>query len=165
MVAKNEIWKTIDERPKYEISNQGRVKNKRTGKILGDRFDKDGYRDVYLYDDTGKGSNKKVHRLVANAFLPHDPDRIYINHKNGIKNDNYVENLEWCTGSENTLHAYNTGLLKANMRPAIEAHTKISKKDELEIRRMRDEGLLLKDIAKIFNVSTSTVSYYATKVC
>ena len=163
MVSEQEIWKTIDDRPKYEISNYGRVKNKRTGKILGDRFDKDGYQDVYLYDDSGKGGNKKVHRLVASAFLAQDPNKTYVNHKNGIKTDNHVENLEWCTSSENTIHAYNTGLLKANMRPAINARTKISTKDEIEIRKMREKGMLLKDIAQVFDISVSTASYHATR--
>ena len=152
-----ELWATIDDRPKYEVSSNGRVKNKRTGKILGRRLDKDGYPNVYLYNELGRGNNKKVHRLVATAFLEYDPERSQVNHINGNKEDNRVENLEWCTGSENIRHAYDNGLLHANMKPAIKARTKIFEEDKNNIIKMRSEGMLLKDIARLYNTSISTI--------
>ena len=156
------MWKTVDGYEKYEVSDAGNVKNVRTGRTLGRRLDKDGYPSVYLYSN-GKGVNKKVHRLVANAFLDRDPNRDQINHKNGIKEDNRVDNLEWCTRSENTKHAYSLGLLHSDMASAISARSKVSSKDKLEILDMRSRGFRLKDIAHRYNMSISGIHYICSK--
>lgn len=101
--------------PRYQVSDQGKVRNKRTHEIKSAHYDNDGYLKVTLMNiinGNKKTSRKTVHRLVAESFLggPH-PD-LQVNHKNGVKDDNRVVNLEWCTGSENVKHAYATDIRK-----------------------------------------------------
>ena len=115
---------------RYQISNKGNVKSlarKVKVNVFGKTFakaqkkgillrvwrDKDGYSIANLSDGT-RMKHYKVHRLVAEAFIPHDRGRVVVNHKNGIKNDNRVENLKWATNSENTWHA--TFVLKCKRR-------------------------------------------------
>lgn len=86
---------------------------KRTGRLkkLKQKKDKDGYLLVNLCNNK-KEYTKKVHRLVAETFIPNYKKLPEVNHKNGIKFDNRVENLEWCTRRGNAIHMYNTGLCK-----------------------------------------------------
>lgn len=91
----------------YMVSDKGNVKGLKSGKILSNkRFNPDGYIQVALRKD-GKAKEFMVHRLVAQEFLekPSDPNKTTINHKNGVKTDNYVENLEWFSMSEQMQHA------------------------------------------------------------
>lgn len=117
----------------YEVSDKGIVRSvdrlcksgrPAKGVIRATYSDKDGYKRVGLYRD-GKGAQFGVHRLVASAFLPKEIGKIYVNHKNGIKDDNRLENLEWCTAKENSRHAVDTGLKprSPNTYPGINHNT------------------------------------------
>ena len=106
-----EIWKDIEEFPSYQASDLGRIRNKNTGFIKNVYYDNDGYVKVTLVKNK-RSYRKTVHRLVAEAFLGGKHPGLQVNHKNGIKDDNRLINLEWVTGSENVKHAYDTGLRK-----------------------------------------------------
>ena len=90
---------------KYFIWPDGTVFNS-FGRKLGVKTNKSGYKCVVL----GRNCNELLHRLIAEAFIPNPNNLPIINHIDGNKLNNSIENLEWCTHSQNTLHAYETGL-------------------------------------------------------
>ena len=125
--ATKEIWKDIKGyEGLYQVSNLGRVrsldryvkqnhntKQLKKGKIIQPTKNHKGYLGLKLCKEN---TSKKVsiHRLVAQTFIPNLENKPQVNHINGIKTDNGVENLEWCTCSENIKHAFDTGLKKSN---------------------------------------------------
>jgi hypothetical protein len=120
-----EIWKDIlGYEGLYQVSNFGRVKScekiiphfRGGTRLLPERirklaFDSYGYLVLDLYKN-GIGKTYKVHRLVVLSFLNLVENKNQINHKNGIKYDNNLNNLEWCNNSENIIHAYQNNLMK-----------------------------------------------------
>ena len=110
-------WKQIiEDDDRYFINKVGDVKSYaqfKEGRILKSNYDKDGYKRITL---TLNGKNKRysIHREVLKAFSPHpNQDNLEVNHINGVKDDNRLENLEWVTTSENQQHAFDTGLSKS----------------------------------------------------
>lgn len=100
-----EIWKDFPEMPIYEVSTDGRIRNKITGNILKGSFDKDGYKEYHLKNGS-KHLYRRGHRIVAITYLDNPENKPVINHINGIKYDNRLSNLEWATISENTQHGF-----------------------------------------------------------
>lgn len=99
----NERWIDIDGFPGYEVSDQGNVRNKETGKYLSTKHQDRGklYCQVCLKRD-GTYANKMVHRIVAEAFIPNPDKKPQVHHKNKNKGDNRADNLEWVTQREHS---------------------------------------------------------------
>ena len=125
-----EEWKEIAEYPGYMVSSFGNIRGKRFDKYLKKSLDSDKYEIVTLYL-AGKGKTQKVHRLVADAFLPNPFGLYSVDHINGIKTDNRVENLWWAdarlqalnrrsvpTSGEHYIYPYKTGYL-VYIRPIV----------------------------------------------
>lgn len=144
-----ERWKSIQGYPHYEVSDHGRVKNSKTGRILKQGRHKQGYSLVWLSND-GRRRGRSVHSLVGEAFVPNPNHKPQINHKDGVKSNNYVDNLEWSTGSENTQHAYDTGLFDGRPKVAVKI---------IETEEIYDS---VKDCAEAIGGSPSGVSSCAS---
>lgn len=103
-----EEWKNCKSHSDYMVSSFGRLKNAKTGKILKIHNNGRGYA-VY----TSRGKRIRIHREVAENFVPNPALEPVVNHKDGNKQNNVHYNLEWVSFSENTSHAWSNGLIKS----------------------------------------------------
>jgi hypothetical protein len=160
----NEVWKDVPGYENlYQASTMGRLKSVpdqsgkysfRLGNVLKRRIGKAGY-PYYTVFNSGNSKTVKEHRMVAIAFIPNPENKPCVNHINGIKHDNRVENLEWVTYSENSLHA-NLNKLRVNAKGANSKKAALNEKQVEEIRSVGGQ-LSYKKIGDIYNVSATTI--------
>ena len=121
----------------YDVSENGLVTNTRTGRVLKPDLIWDGYERVTLCQD-GKLKRFRVHRLVASAFIPNPNNLPFVNHKDGRKRNNKIENLEWVSCKDNTIHAFDN-----SFRPSGEHHysAKLTEEQVHEVCKLIELGL------------------------
>lgn len=148
----------------YRIDKQGRIFSPWQGwRKMKTHLNRNGYENIYLYLKDGQRKCFKVHRLVLNTFYPIDnSENFQVNHINGIKSDNRIENLEWCTRSENLLHAFRTGLEKKPKGERNPNH-KLTEKDITNICEKLLHKESMQCIANKYGVSKSTISHIKNK--
>lgn len=163
-MEETEIWMpVIGYESFYEVSNIGRVKSlirgsgnhRNTKEKILKPYEASGYYEVSLYIDKSK-VHGKIHRLMARAFIPNPEKKRCINHKNGIKTDNRLSNVEWATHTENLVHAYQTGLHKP--RPGVIVRQRHSDEEIILAKKLINEGHRLVDIAKMHKLSLNILS-------
>lgn len=142
-----ELWRRID--ADYDVSNQGRVRH--GSRILSGSVHSDNYILVTLH-----GKQIPVHRLVAEAFIPNYEMKPEVNHIDGNKMNNAVDNLEWVTRAENQKHAVDNGL---QPKPAKTYQGKFTAEQREEIKRLWDSGMLSRrQLAIKYGVSHTCVN-------
>ena len=170
-----EEWKDIkDYEGFYQVSNKGRIKSVDRevkagfgstrivkGRIMKTDLSNSGYLRV-----CGCKENKKfkieVHRAVIEAFIPNPKNKPECNHKDGIKTNNHVDNLEWATRSENQRHAFDNGL-KNIPKGSNHHNTSLTEDDVRDIKKHLKDGLTQQTIADFYGVHSSTISNINTK--
>ncbi len=161
-----ECWKSIPENSHYEASNLGRIRSldrktldtigrqqTRDGRILSPTPSRQGYLKVLLYRDRNR-TTRLVHRLVAMAWLGECPDGMQVNHKNGDKADNRIENLEYVSPSENIQHSFRIGLSR---RGEDHRDNKLNMAQVRRIRTLYDAGKTQAALANQYGVNLSTI--------
>lgn len=149
-----EVWKDIvGLEGHYQVSDKSRVRNVKTGRVLKTGTKNQGYEQV-RFSVNGIKTTKKVHRLVAEAFIPNPSSLPYINHINSVRDDNRIENLEWCTAQHNVQHGYDSG---SNSNSGENHPTAILDWDSVfEMRKLHSEGESYSSISKKFGVKYDT---------
>lgn len=168
----NEKWYGIKGYSKYNVSNLGRIKSKSRSwicsnghlitikeKILNGTLDKDGYVKVNLVGDNGITKRMSVHRIVAQTLINNIYNKPQVNHIDGNKTNNRVDNLEWCDSKENINHA----IKKLNIKYSRYLDKMIENNKK---KIIRDDGKIynqIKDVFKEYNIKNSNIMYDVLK--
>lgn len=157
-----EIWKdVVGYEGYYQISNLGRVKTiarHNAKERIKKPQNRCGYKAVRLFKCLieNKGVYFSIHRLLAIHFIPNPENKPQVNHINGDKADYRIENLEWCTASENTIHAVKTGLRKTAVG-ATYKRSNLTDQNIIEIRELKGK-MTHKEIADIYGIGQPCIS-------
>jgi len=160
-----EIWK--DYIYNYQVSNYGRIKNKETNKVLKQVITKKGYCQTTV--SLGQRNNYKIvriHRAVAELFIPNPNNLPQVNHIDGDKMNNNVSNLEWCDYSYNNQHAYDNGLRRPT-RGELHGMHKLTQEQVNQIRKeykphSHDANMYI--LANKYGVSVGAISNIVTNI-
>lgn len=149
----------------FKVSNLGRVFSKRTNKVLKQGLSKTGYLVIStkIGGRCGKYYCLKVHRLVADTFLKNTYNKPFVNHIDGNKLNNNVDNLEWCTAKENVQHAIETGLYdveKRKIKGELKTLSNFNAEHLMFIKsnyKPKDRHFGARSLGRMFNVSHNTI--------
>ena len=143
----------------YTVTSEGEFFSDNSGKMKTRNRAGTEYQIINLSLVNGKKKTYRSHRLVLMAFKPVDNmENLEVNHIDGNKKNNRLENLEWCTSSENQIHAFKTGLSKAR-RGEESNFSKLRLEDIKRVFDLREQGLTQAEIATIIGCSSSNISY------
>lgn len=148
-----EQWKRLEKYDEYEVSTEGKVRNIRTGRVLKTNVDKKGYEQVCLRKDN-RTTTTRVHKLVGDAFLENDGIRTNVVHKNDIRNDNRLENLERMTRSQIDRRAFERGTRTSPRRVRV----RVVENRHDGSRVVIGEFNSIRECAKFLGVTESVVS-------
>ena len=151
-----EQWKIINSYPDYQVSTSGRVNSMKhiNCKILKQFKNKGGYYHIGLCEN-GMRKNIDVHRLVAQTFIPNIDNKPQVNHIDGNKLNNRVDNLEWVTKSENEKHAFKTGL--KTQQGISNSNSKLTENEVIIIHGLYLGGMKQSEIAVLFKLTKDNI--------
>lgn len=161
-----EIWRKIPNFSRYEVSNLGRIRSMFWNggsevKVMKLYLGSSGYLRTALKSDGGKYICVKPHRAVALAFHENPKNHICVNHIDGVKTNNHVDNLEWCTHGENSKHAFKIGL--KTQKGEYNSNASLTDEQVLEIRanykygKTQREGETKQQIAEKYGTTFSVI--------
>jgi hypothetical protein len=158
------IWKTLiyngETYEQFEVSNDGQLRNVKTGTVYKQTLGGHGYRQVCV--SLGSRNNIKaikIHKAVAETFIPNHENKSDVNHKDGNKENNIVLNLEWATHKENMQHASKTGLV-ARVYGIDNASSKLTENDVKYIREnyvSKDKKYGARALGRMFNIDHTCI--------
>lgn len=153
-----ELWKQVPTVLYTEASNLGRIRrtNPKTGQFVYPKghYDKDGYVHIDVRKENGKYRDFPVHRLVAMAWLPNPHNKGCVNHKDSVRDNNAIYNLEWVTPKENCIHSYLYG--KAKKIKEVPKNTVLTDYQVSQIEKLRSM-YTVNQISMLFNIKYTTL--------